>query len=594
MMKYPDILKDSTTSTGTGPITVAGLAAVGFQAFPAGMSVGDQFGYKIGDPGVPEWEAGIGTLTASMVFSRSPTSSSNGGALVNFSSGTKTVIATAVGALLAKFMSTGTATFSTTVPLSALGDTFMPPQTVSSVLAFTAGANPAQGARVYVRLTADGTNAPTFTGFKEWGGSLGYDNRNGIVNQVQFFYDGVDFWYSVSQAVGATPVAAPDTTAPTLSSPTSAATGATTGSGSVTTNEGNGTLYYLATSNSTETAATVKASGATLAISSTGSKAVTVSGLTASTAYYLHFLHRDTAGNDSTVASSASFTTQAAGAPADTTPPTHSGAVSTSNITSSGYTMSWPAATDDVGVTGYETSTDGGSTWSDAGNVSSRTITGAAASTTYQLRARAYDAAGNRSTAIPGSVTTAASGVAEEDGRLTALTAGMAEEGMAEEGTSAPYSYYPTATNTWTSPNGGMATKALQSDVDGYISISPTVATTGCEAMLFFKSTNTLGALSSWEYAVFIRGGNTYHIYRNNTATNATVQIQRQVGDIVRLRRAGFNMIVEVARAATPTTFTEIYRWTGVSTGVLYAGLAVNGTANTTARFTAIKYSGLA
>lgn len=106
-------------------------------------------------------------------------------------------------------------------------------------------------------------------------------------------------------------LAASDTTAPTLTSPTASATGATTASGSVSTNEANGTLYYLASANATELVATVKA-GSSQAVTATGVQNVTVTGLTASTNYYLHFVHTDAAANDSTVATSAQFTTSAA------------------------------------------------------------------------------------------------------------------------------------------------------------------------------------------------------------------------------------------------------------------------------------------
>lgn len=106
-------------------------------------------------------------------------------------------------------------------------------------------------------------------------------------------------------------VAAADTTAPTLTSPTGTATGQTTASGTVDTDEANGTLYYLATTNSTESAATVKG-GSSQAVTTTGEQSVGVTGLTAATGYYLHYVQRDAAGNDSTVASSALFTTDAA------------------------------------------------------------------------------------------------------------------------------------------------------------------------------------------------------------------------------------------------------------------------------------------
>lgn len=106
-------------------------------------------------------------------------------------------------------------------------------------------------------------------------------------------------------------VAAADTTAPVLTSPTGTATGQTTASGTVSTDEANGTLYYLATTNSTESAATVKG-GSSQAVTATGEQSVSVTGLTAGTGYYLHYVHRDAAGNDSTVASSSLFTTDAA------------------------------------------------------------------------------------------------------------------------------------------------------------------------------------------------------------------------------------------------------------------------------------------
>lgn len=104
---------------------------------------------------------------------------------------------------------------------------------------------------------------------------------------------------------------AADSTPPTLTGPTATSTGQTTATGTVSTNEANGTLYWLASANSSETAATVKA-GSSQAVSATGTQSVSLSGLTAATAYYLHYVHRDAAGNDSAVSTSAQFTTSAA------------------------------------------------------------------------------------------------------------------------------------------------------------------------------------------------------------------------------------------------------------------------------------------
>lgn len=105
-----------------------------------------------------------------------------------------------------------------------------------------------------------------------------------------------------------------DVTAPTLTSPTGATLGPTGAVGSVSTNEANGTLYWLTNTSATATDAAIKAANSQ-AVTATGVQNVTSSGLTASTVYYNHFLHRDAAGNDSTRSTSASFTTAAPGAP---------------------------------------------------------------------------------------------------------------------------------------------------------------------------------------------------------------------------------------------------------------------------------------
>lgn len=114
-----------------------------------------------------------------------------------------------------------------------------------------------------------------------------------------------------------------DTTAPVLSSPTDTASGATAMSGTVSTDEANGTLYWVvSTSASAPTALQVEAgqmhtgsaaaASGSQAVSATGQQDVTDNGLTASTTYYTHYMHKDSAGNRSTVVSADGFTTTAA------------------------------------------------------------------------------------------------------------------------------------------------------------------------------------------------------------------------------------------------------------------------------------------
>lgn len=106
------------------------------------------------------------------------------------------------------------------------------------------------------------------------------------------------------------------------------------------------------------------------------------------------------------------FAALTVGAPSDTTAPTLGGSIAIGAVTSSSIALSWQAATDNIGVTGYEVSGDGGTTYASVGNALTATLTGLAAGTTYALRVRAFDAAGNRSAALGASQATSAAGAA--------------------------------------------------------------------------------------------------------------------------------------------------------------------------------------
>ena len=86
-----DRVKESTTTTGTGTITLAG-AATDYQSFAA-IGDGNTTYYTIQLGTSDEWEVGLGTYTASgTTLSRDTVlSSSNAGSLVNFSAGEKDV-----------------------------------------------------------------------------------------------------------------------------------------------------------------------------------------------------------------------------------------------------------------------------------------------------------------------------------------------------------------------------------------------------------------------------------------------------------------------------------------------------------------------
>jgi len=87
-----DRVKETTTTTGTGALTLA-TAATGFQSFAAAVGDGNTTYYAVSSALGDEFEVGVGTYTAGTdQLSRDTVlASSNSGSLVDFSAGTKDV-----------------------------------------------------------------------------------------------------------------------------------------------------------------------------------------------------------------------------------------------------------------------------------------------------------------------------------------------------------------------------------------------------------------------------------------------------------------------------------------------------------------------
>lgn len=120
MSKTADRVKETTTTTGTGTLNLAG-AVSGFRTFVAGIGDGKVCYYAI--DGGTEWEVGIGTVTDAATDTLSRTTvlaSSNAGALVNFSAGTKTVFVTIppAGIVVDPGIAGGRLTASSTLPVT--------------------------------------------------------------------------------------------------------------------------------------------------------------------------------------------------------------------------------------------------------------------------------------------------------------------------------------------------------------------------------------------------------------------------------------------------------------------------------------------
>ena len=101
LARLPATTLRTTTSTGTGNITLAG-AVTGYRTFNAAIGLNTMFDCcieAVDADGVPtgEWEVTEAYLSASTTLVRVRLKSSSTGAVVNFSAGTKRVFATQIG-----------------------------------------------------------------------------------------------------------------------------------------------------------------------------------------------------------------------------------------------------------------------------------------------------------------------------------------------------------------------------------------------------------------------------------------------------------------------------------------------------------------
>lgn len=278
-----------------------------------------------------------------------------------------------------------------------------------------------------------------------------------------------------------------DTTPPTLSSPSASATGGTTGSGSVSTDEGNGTLYFVVTTSATApTAAQVKAgqdnAGAAAAdsgsqsVSATGSQSISggFTGLTSETTYYAHYMQEDAATNQSSVASSSSFTT------ADVTAPTLSSPTATDNAdgTADGHvdtdeangTLYWIISTSATAPSVAQIQAGNDSTGSAAADSGSQSVTatgtqdvtatGLADGTTYYFYFQQQDAATNDSTVA------SASGFTTGDTTAPTLTSPSASATGATAATGSVSTDEANGTLYWVCTESGTAPSVAQIQAD--------------------------------------------------------------------------------------------------------------------------------
>lgn len=450
-----------------------------------------------------------------------------------------------------------TAAFSTVVPLTTAGTTFMSAQTVSSVLSFSPAASPVQGALTYVRLSADGVNAPTFSGMKEWNGSSGYDNRNGIINVLQFFYDGVDVWYSIAQAVGATPIIV--ATALTLSlSNASIVVG-----NPVTVTVGVNNPLTGSQSESVSLTAPVAGSWSVNPVTLNASTQSTTSTFTPSATGSGNITAAATGTPTVTGASQAFASTSAATVPGA---PTIGTAVAGDGYVDVAFTA--PASNGGATITSYTATLSTGET--NTGTTSPIRVTAANGpartahvTATNSVGTGAASAESNSVTPVAASAATAA--------RFSQLT------GITETGTASDYTYTGASSAAGYSSQNSLSTQGLQAGVDG--SMEVTMRVRNNDGFIFGMTTSsTPVAYGSLAYAIYASiNANQYKVITAGGIAIAPTVVQILAGDRVRMRRVGTTLYAEVM-VNGGNTWTVINTWTNVPTSAYKFDLMFSGT----------------
>jgi chitodextrinase len=183
-------------------------------------------------------------------------------------------------------------------------------------------------------------------------------------------------------------VSLPDTQAPTIPGGLSA---------SNMTTSGFRVSWTASTDNVGVTGYNVYRNGAYVATVGGTTTNYTFSGLAANTTYNITVMAYDAAKNKSALSTALGVKTLSDVSGPDTQGPTVPGAVSSSNVTTSGFNVSWSASTDNVGVTGYNIYRNGAYVATVSASVRNYSFSGLLANTTYNITVLAYDAAKNRS-----------------------------------------------------------------------------------------------------------------------------------------------------------------------------------------------------
>ena len=260
--------------------------------------------------------------------------------------------------------------------------------------------------------------------------------------------------------------------------------------------------------------------------------------------------------------------TSCAEPPPDLTPPSQVTGVIVTSTTSTGANLSWTPATDNVGVVGYQTEQCLGAICTDFSNLSSTstpsiTLSALSPGTTYRVRVKAYDAAGNVSSSYSNTVSFTTSGAALPS--MTTVDADSTGANVAWTGSPASIRVQTDSLNI-VEP---MSAFPVSSETIAHVQ-SRSVAGSGSSISLAYNSNNTAGnflalRLTAFPSSVSISNcsdtrGNTWEAVPNATGGSGGYQAIRYAKNVL----AGANTVTCTLTGAATFSTLDIFEKSGV------------------------------
>lgn len=462
--------------------------------------------------------------------------------------------------------------FSNIIALTSGGAAYMPKQSIAGAFAFVAAPGSLRNSSVYLPLVANGVNAPDFSAFKEWGGSMGWDNTAGVLNSVQFFADGYEVYVFITQATASATLPG-DTTAPVRQSAT------VNGNALVLTyNEALNTAApalssysYVLNNGAAVNPATVVVNGQTVTMTfATGA----LQGQAAALSYVPGTNSiRDTAGNAAAAFTSIAVTNNTPAS--DTTAPV----IQSATINGANLVIAYNEALNTAAPTLSSivlSLASGGGVSPTSAVVAGATITAvfATAATAGQSAALSYtpgasairDTAGNNAAALTNFTVTNTTAAAGTDAPLQ-FTANPTYYVETVDG-NGDYTYSSTTAigSGYQAVAAMSAAKSLPAGVDGGFWFTSSNASSLNTLIGFMTGATAPGqsVFSNWDYSVIDPSTGQAYTTRIKAAQTAST-VLKEAGDIVGIFLVGGAVIARVARAATPSTWNDIAT---IATGV--------------------------